>query len=207
MLQSCPECDTSNIYERQTKVPTYRCKNGHTFEEPETREHYNVSGGYTEKELVKELQRLADELERYPPTKTEMDEYGEYYGRTYQLRFGSWSEAVKTAGFTPRDPIDDPKDRPDGCRLCNTADTGLDFHHWRYGDNELGCYLCRECHDQIHEGKGGRHNTDWLKHCVTNTVELHLESGGSSDLATIKEQYNFPDIDVLIKQTLENYGE
>ena len=207
MLQCCPECDISNIYERQTKEPTYRCENGHTFEEPETREHYNVSGGYTKQELINELQRLADEVKKYPPTMSDMDEDGEYYARSYQLRFGSWSEAVEAAGFTPREPIEDAKDRPGECCLCNTQDTGLDFHHWRYSNNEIGCYLCRECHDQIHEGKAGRHNTDWLKHCVRNTVELHLEYGGSADLVEIKEQYNFPDIDVLIEQTLENSTE
>ena len=38
VVQACPRCDSSAIQRRKTKSPTWRCVNGHTFENPELRE-------------------------------------------------------------------------------------------------------------------------------------------------------------------------
>jgi|GEM_PF-2337187 len=203
MIECCPECETSNIYERKTIDPPYRCVNDHTFDEPDTRE--NRVPQATDDELLEAIRRLAKRLDREPPRMIDMDEYGDHYGRTYQLRFGSWSEAVEAAGFEPREARQDLKERPTECRLCNSKQTGLDFHHWRYGENEVGCYLCRDCHDRIHEGKADRDNPDWLKHCIRKTVKLHLEYGGDADLAEISEQYSLPNVDILVEKAIENY--
>ena len=50
--------------------------------------------------LIEEIHRLADG--NTPPTASEMRELGEYGKNTYGNRFGSWSEAVKEAGYTPK---------------------------------------------------------------------------------------------------------
>lgn len=204
MIEVCPECDTSQIDQRKTKAPTYRCLNGHTFEEPNKRERYVQK--ITDDELLEEIRRLADSLGRHPPTKPDMDEHGEYYSRSYRLRFGSWSEAVERAGFEPREEID-PKDRPDACRLCDVPQSGLDFHHWRYGENEVGCYLCRKCHDEVHEGKADRSNVDWLHHSIQKLVHSHLQNGGETDVDTIISHYSLPNVDVLVERAIEAYSD
>lgn len=183
--------------------PTYRCVNGHEFDETKTREPRHRE--YTEDELLEDLQQLAERLDRVP-RKADMDDYGQHSGRTYQLRFGSWANAVEAAGFEARDPIEDIQDRPEECPLCGKPETGLDYHHWRYGDNKIGCYICRDCHDAIHKGPADRDNPDWLVHCVEKAVKRHLEYGGDEDVASIKDRYNLPEIDVLVERALEDHS-
>lgn len=48
-------------------------------------------------ELLAELRRLADDLEK-SPSMNDMAERGEYSPSTYQSRFGSWSQAKEEAG-------------------------------------------------------------------------------------------------------------
>jgi hypothetical protein len=52
-------------------------------------------------DLIAELERLGDELEKVP-TAREMDEHGAYSYYTYHNRFGSWNEALTAAGYQPR---------------------------------------------------------------------------------------------------------
>lgn len=131
-----------------------------------------------------------------------MDEFGEYYGRSYRLRFGSWNEAVAAAGFEPREPIDsDFVDEPESCPLCGEADSELDFHHWRYGDNKQGCYLCRTCHDAVHDGRAQPSmSNDWLLRAVGNLAELHFEHHGSLEQTEILRRYN------VTSEKLVEYG-
>lgn len=51
-------------------------------------------------ELLDELQRLAEELER-TPTKEDMDEYGKYTVGSYVYNFESWVDAQEEAGLEP----------------------------------------------------------------------------------------------------------
>lgn len=146
-------------------------------------------------ELLSEIRRLARELNK-TPTKKQLNDIGKYYVRTYQRRFGSWSEAVRQAGFEPnqRIPESEFRERPDTCPLCGTSpDDGLDFHHWRYGDNKAGCYLCRDCHDQVHAG-GARpdENSDWLMKAVENLIRYHEKRREDASVGTIVERYNIP---------------
>lgn len=160
---------------------------------------------YSEEELLEDLRELAERLSR-TPTKSDMNEYGSHGGRTYQLRFGSWSEAVEAAGFEPRSPGEDFEERPDACPLCGVEATGLDYHHWRYTDGaEVGCYLCRGCHDRVHEGEAQRENPDWLVHCVANLVEAHANHH-PDELAVdaIIDRYNMTDVQPLVERELEN---
>jgi hypothetical protein len=50
--------------------------------------------------IIDEIQRLADALGN-PPTATEMSEQGEFSVTLAQNRFGSWNDALKTAGYRP----------------------------------------------------------------------------------------------------------
>lgn len=52
--------------------------------------------------LLAELEQLAEDLGE-PPSISQMDEQGEYWGSTYQEHFGSWSTAMEEAGFEPPD--------------------------------------------------------------------------------------------------------
>ena len=53
-----------------------------------------------ESELIDEIQRLADTLNR-PPTRDEMEHRGEFSSSTYPHRFGTWTDALIEAGFEP----------------------------------------------------------------------------------------------------------
>ncbi|MEF8782665.1 MAG: hypothetical protein V5A39_05190 [Haloarculaceae archaeon] len=73
-------------------------------------EPLTVSDGRTEEELLEEIQRLAEEVGG-PPTTRDMIEHGEYTASVYFRRFESWNDAVKQAGFTPRERVIDPSDQ------------------------------------------------------------------------------------------------
>ncbi|GGK79142.1 hypothetical protein GCM10009067_34290 [Haloarcula sebkhae] len=52
----------------------------------------------SEEELVKELQRLSDELDK-KPTASDMNEQGKYWRSAYRNEFGSWNNALEAVGF------------------------------------------------------------------------------------------------------------
>lgn len=51
-------------------------------------------------DLIAELKRLAEKLER-PPSAADMKTVGEYSTDAYRNHFGSWNNAVEAAGFDP----------------------------------------------------------------------------------------------------------
>lgn len=53
---------------------------------------------YSKEELLNRLQKFASELGR-PPTQNEMNDSGPHAAATYADRFGSWNQALKTAGL------------------------------------------------------------------------------------------------------------
>lgn len=53
-----------------------------------------------ESDLIGEIERLADELNR-PPTRDEMEQQGEFSGSVYAHRFGTWTDALLEAGLDP----------------------------------------------------------------------------------------------------------
>ncbi|RZV10875.1 hypothetical protein BDK88_2078 [Natrinema hispanicum] len=55
---------------------------------------------FSREELITELQRLGDVVDR-PPTVSQMTELGRYSPSPYKRRFGSWVEALRAAGFEP----------------------------------------------------------------------------------------------------------
>jgi len=54
-------------------------------------------------ELLTELRRLADEVDK-TPTEAAMNDHGEYSVAPYYRVFGSWSAAVQAAGIEPNRP-------------------------------------------------------------------------------------------------------
>ncbi|WP_280985286.1 homing endonuclease associated repeat-containing protein [Halorhabdus utahensis] len=56
--------------------------------------------GTPDGELISEIQSLVDELGRVPAAQ-DMNNKGKYMHSTYQSRFGSWSDAVREAGYEP----------------------------------------------------------------------------------------------------------
>lgn len=99
----------------------------------------------TDEELIAELHRLTEEMEK-TPTAQEMEEVGNYSPGTYHKRFGSWNEGIEAAGLEPR----------------VRYGSGEDHHSWKggyddyYGPNwddqrgeclERDGYKCQMCED------------------------------------------------------------
>lgn len=59
--------------------------------------------GIPEADLLADLRRVADELDRRP-TSEEVDDHGRYSGVTYYRRFDSWADALDAAGVTDEYP-------------------------------------------------------------------------------------------------------
>lgn len=72
----------------------------------EAREVAGLEGGPTrnqkisEDELINELQRLAEELDRVPAER-HINQMAKYGRNTYRRRFGGWNEALEAAGLEP----------------------------------------------------------------------------------------------------------
>lgn len=60
-------------------------------------------------QLIEDLREFADEL-GHRPSQNEMNEEGPYTAERYRRRFGSWNEAIETAGMTPWEPSAIPED-------------------------------------------------------------------------------------------------
>lgn len=162
----------------------------------------NQEFALTQKDLLQELQRLNEEVRKTPPRKEDMIKKGKHSPRTYVIHFGSWNRAVEAAGFTPRHVIEDYEEPPDYCALCESRSSRIDFHHWRYGEDEVGCFLCRKCHDEVHRGNAKVLNTNWLPHCIERLVTRHMELHGEADPEEILERYNMPDVGPLVERAI-----
>lgn len=69
----------------------------------------NVRRDIPEEELLEEIHRLSDELDR-TPRFDDMDEYGAFSPQTYQANFGTWNAALKEAGFDLTDRVNIPEE-------------------------------------------------------------------------------------------------
>ncbi|WP_337653229.1 homing endonuclease associated repeat-containing protein [Halomontanus rarus] len=69
----------------------------------------NSLNSISESELIEELERLHTELGR-TPTIEDMNDHGKYSQRPYSGHFGSWTDALKSAGLTPNREINIPVD-------------------------------------------------------------------------------------------------
>lgn len=77
--------------------------NGHSDEEtePQLPDDEPQSPEVTEDALLREIRRLEEALGQVP-SKAEMTTRGEYTIEQYEAAFGTWSDAVRTAGLEPR---------------------------------------------------------------------------------------------------------
>ena len=95
-----------------------------------------------EKELIAELDRLADDLGRRP-TFNDMNEYGSYSAHTYVNNFGSWDSAVQEIGYDSWEPPSG-EDHP----LWNGGgreNYGSNWIEQRKRTLERDGYECRRC--------------------------------------------------------------
>jgi hypothetical protein len=60
----------------------------------------NTGATITDEDLIQEVERIAERLGK-PPGFQDMEDLGKYDPSTYARRFGSWNEALTTAGFEP----------------------------------------------------------------------------------------------------------
>lgn len=60
---------------------------------------------YTDEELLNDLREFATQLDTTSPSSKKMNADGPHNSKTYKDRFGSWNEALREAGLTPREPL------------------------------------------------------------------------------------------------------
>lgn len=87
------------------------------------------------------------------------------------------------------------------CPLCLTlSPSNIDFHHWEY-ENETGVYICRECHNRIHDGKRAREQSrdlpdgeTWHVPAGNNLVAIHEDNHGKAESwDDFFDRYNLPE--------------
>jgi len=91
------------------------------------------------------------------------------------------------------------------CPLCLTSvPRNLDFHHWEY-ENDTGVYICRDCHNRIHDGvrasKQSREqpgDKTWHMAAVNNLISIHEETHGKPESwCDFFDRYNLPVEDAM----------
>jgi len=86
------------------------------------------------------------------------------------------------------------------CPLCLASQPlNIDFHHWEY-ENDTGVYICRDCHNRIHDGKRASeqsreqpgHKT-WHVAAASNLVAIHEDMHGEPESwRDFADRYNLP---------------
>ncbi|MFA9427347.1 homing endonuclease associated repeat-containing protein [Natronorubrum sp. A-ect3] len=117
--------EIERLYERTGETPTLSVLDDHSKYTRYT--YYNEFGSwtaaleecdfkpetggieYTKEELLTELHRLAEELDRTPTTE-QMTRLSKYGVGSYQRHFGSWNDALIEAGLAPNVRIDIPRE-------------------------------------------------------------------------------------------------
>ena len=86
----------------------------------------------------------------------------------------------------------------ENCPLCDD-EADLEFHHWDY-DKNVGVMLCRECHNYIHEGEGGRvavqqnraehyGGDHWHERAILQLIVRDLKHGGIEEAGVSAGEY------------------
>lgn len=100
------------------------------------------------------------------------------------------------------------KTSDNACRLCDSQ-RNVDFHHWDY-QSDIGTYLCRDCHNYIHEPEGARPSdsmgASWLWPAIDRLLERHIDC--NKELPTEEDfinWYNMPsDFSGIVEQVFKN---
>lgn len=86
------------------------------------------------------------------------------------------------------------------CPLCLTSEPrNVDFHHWEY-ENDTGVYICRSCHNRIHDGKRASKqsrdqpgNETWHVAAASNLMAIHEDIHGNPESwRAFADRYNLP---------------
>lgn len=88
--------------------------------------------GIPDSELIDDIKKVGEMLDK-APTKRDVDEHGRFAGVTAQKRFGTFSNALRKAGFEPnrKDPVQVP------CSYCGDKIQRYEYHVNR--SEELFC--------------------------------------------------------------------
>ena len=96
------------------------------------------------------------------------------------MTFGTRDDYSKRqSGWTP-EPKHRKRERPIGkCPVCTRSGVKLDFHHWDY-TNDIGCEICRACHNYAHGKYGTKPShtagNEWVPECFSRLLEKYREN-------------------------------
>jgi transcription elongation factor Elf1 len=93
------------------------------------------------------------------------------------------------------DPAINPEDTYGTCSVCGHDNIALDYHHWDY-QNDVGCHVCRDCHQFIHAPEGSRPSEsdgdDWKRIAINQTVKRYRENHEWVTSSRIQKHCNIP---------------
>lgn len=96
---SLREIDELSSYSRSTYQDRFGSWND-AVEEAGLEPRHSSTANIEDRELLEELDRLAENLNR-TPRQRDMEQHGKYSVTTYQNRFGSWNDALRKADQQP----------------------------------------------------------------------------------------------------------
>ena len=81
------------------------------------------------------------------------------------------------------------------CDLCKGENVALDFHHWNY-ENDIGCMICRQCHETIHQPFGAKPSetpgNEWIDKALVQLVGLYSEHHSWLSANRIQKEFSVP---------------
>jgi hypothetical protein len=100
------------------------------------------------------------------------------------------------------------------CPACGTTteQSDFDFHHWDY-DEDIGCQICRECHNHIHRGMRAfdqtkEVGTEWQRDAVPRLYERATSNGLEfHDPGAFRRRFNIPKGSTAAKAVSETFNE
>ena len=83
----------------------------------------------------------------------------------------------------------------------------LDYHHWDY-EIDVGCRLCRDCHEYIHEPEGARPSEtpgeEWVEVVIERLVSRYSEHHSWLKPERILKQFSIPrEYEQVVRQCLK----
>jgi 5-methylcytosine-specific restriction endonuclease McrA len=122
-------------------------------------------------DLLSELHRLADELDRVP-RRTDMESEGAYAEGPYRREFGSWSEALITAGYEPARPGSHVAEYVDvECANCGASEQRLRSQI----SDQRAVFCSQECHYEYRQEQRSGEN-----HPLFDRVEVECTTCGET---------------------------
>lgn len=77
------------------------------------------------------------------------------------------------------------------CPACGDV-TDLDEHHWQYEPTEITVWICRSCHQYIHDDNRVREQgDDWQEECLERLAML--DACNNPGTGRLRERFNIPE--------------